>query len=169
MRTVNHTKIRYWDWALFLVLLIALVVFWVTYQASAAPAKAPASATTTITVPAFCLNPTATHRTYPLNLPAADQYARSGEHGHGRLTCIVFMTKTYSKTLVLDQGTGGYLIGPAGLDVTYVDCGLPGYRFPPPPFTGTNDCAEAWGSGEGHWVFVSGPDTGAPMFPAATP
>jgi len=138
-------------------------------------------ATTTSPAPAYCGQHTTTGaafaiRVYPASPAAGQDYLRSGAHGHGGLLrCITFYVgdKTgaqYVKTLVIDQGSGGLVIPVGGVDVTYVNCGLAPLRFPPPPFTGVNDCGEAWGTSESGWTFPPGsPTPGLAMIPEATP
>lgn len=142
---------------------------------------APAQAVIPSPAPAYC-GQQATDlkfaiRVYPADPAPGQDYLRSGAHGHGGyLRCITFYVgdKTgaaYIKTLVIDQANGaGLLIPFNGVDVTYVNCKIPPMRFPPPPFTGINDCAESWGTTESNWVFRTAPDpVGSPMIPAATP
>jgi hypothetical protein len=147
-----------------------------TYAAGSNDYKGPF---TTAKVPAVCVTSVQQTRYYttgPPQVTGPAGYFRSGSHGHGgRLACIYFSTEDaaghvlYGKWLVFDQAAHGWLIPQLGLDVTYVNCALPGYRFPPPPYTGANDCGESWGPGEGAWVYQTGPAAGQPMFPPATP
>lgn len=139
--------------------------------------KAVTAATITPTpAPAYCghKSPDGTFgiRAYTATPDPADVFIRSGAHGHGGLLrCITFYVgdakgALYVKTIMFDPTTGGLLIPYNGVDVTYVNCALGNMRYPPPPYTGTNDCAESWGTSEDNWVFY---DTTKPMIPSSTP
>jgi hypothetical protein len=157
-------------------LAVGAAVFGVLVPAFAGQAIPRAAPAASFTVPAYCRSSAAGERIYPLNAPAGDTYWRSGSHGHGgRIRCVYFAFggltggTQYGKWLIVDQAQNGFAVPPGpGVDVTYVNCDPP-LRFPPPPFTGTNDCAESWSTSEGAWLFVSGPSKGQPMMPSATP
>jgi hypothetical protein len=159
--------------------------------ATAAPAHqaAPAASSTgytgpfvTMKVPAPCAFPQNNLRYYNDPAPAGTQFLRSGAHGHGGyLRCIYFavsgpLTGTdhhYGKWLIFTADGRGLLIGPNGVEATYVNCALPGYRFPFPVGNGQpNDCGESWVSSDGDtWVYQDNTagDLGKPMFPAVLP
>ena len=158
--------------------------------AAAAPATTTTEVTTftTMKVPAACSFPQTDLRYYQDSAPAGSVFLRSGAHGHGGyLRCIYFAVTgppsalvgdhPYGKWLVFTANGGlGLLIPQNGVDVTYVNCKLPGYRFPFPAGNGQpNDCGESWlpvGTGEaGTYVYQGNTagDLGQPMFPPVLP
>jgi hypothetical protein len=121
-------------------------------SAPATSAQARAAATASYPVPPGCSAATGgyyTIRTY--NETATGPYARTGGHGWGgHIKCITVWFGDakgvqYVKTEVLNP-PGGYLTPANGLDLTIVNCALPGYTWPAP-----NDCGWQSGTDENSW------------------